>query len=206
VNGAVGSALACPRCGGKLPMEVLEPQGSECSGCETHVEAAVFPALLRADESSRREPVVSDEAACFFHYQSVAMFSCNRCGRFLCALCRVMWAGENVCTACLEATTKDDQARAVASSRFHFDSLALALATLPVLTWIFSLVTAPLALGFALVTWRRECSIVPRSKLRFVAAVLLSVLTIASWIVFWIYVARRGVHPGTRPVGVVTGG
>src|ERR1700761_6528155 len=189
------AALACPRCSGKLPMEVFQAQGGECSGCGARVEGTVFPALFRAEESSVCEPVVADEAACFFHPNSVAAFSCDRCGRFLCALCRISWASENVCTACLEVASKDDRARALASSRFHFDSLALALATLPVLTWIFSLVTAPLALGFALVTWRRQCSIVPRSRFRFVAAMLISLLTIAGWIVFWMYVTRRGMRP-----------
>jgi len=181
----------CPRCGYELPLEAVQPQGGRCGACEAHVEAAVFPALYRAEESSTWEAVVSGEAGCFFHPDRIAVFSCDRCGRFLCPLCRISWAGENVCTACLEAASNGKQARALASGRFHYDSLALAIATLPVLTWIFSMLTAPLALGFALFTWRRECSIVPRSKIRFVAAILFSMLTIAGWIVFWAYLVRH---------------
>ncbi|HEX3682939.1 MAG TPA: hypothetical protein VHU83_10395 [Bryobacteraceae bacterium] len=147
------------------------------------------------------ERVVSGEAACFFHPDRIAAFPCARCGRFLCALCRISWAGENICTACVEALYKTDQGRALASSRFHFDSLALTVATLPILTWIFSLLTAPLALGFALFTWRRECSIVPRSKIRFVAAILFSMLTIAGWVVFWAYVIRRSLHTAQGQIG-----
>lgn len=207
-------ALACPRCGRELPAEALESQGAACSSCQTHVEAAVFPALFRRAAASIYEPVVSGEAACFFHADRIAVSSCARCGRFLCALCRICWAdGEDVCTACLEIASRPQppgsapppsrtgfnaspaaQPAALASSRFHYDSLALALSTLPVLTWVFSLITAPLALGFALFTWRRESSIVPRTKLRFVAAILCSLLTIAGWAVFWIYMARRPVH------------
>lgn len=89
----------------------------------------------------------------------------------------------------------------MASSRFHFDSLALTIALLPVLTWIFSLLTAPIALGFALFTWRRECSIVPRSKIRFLAAILFSMLTIAGWVVFWAYAIRRTLHTVPGQIG-----
>jgi len=191
VNGAQISGLQCPRCGGELPVEALDPQGATCADCEAHLEGLAFPALFRSEESSVWEPVLAGEAACFFHPDRVAAVSCSRCGRFLCPFCRIRWAGEHVCTACLEAANRNGKAAALASSRFHFDSLALAMSTLPILTWIFSMLTAPFALGFALFTWRRECSIVPRSKLRFLAAVLFSLLTIAGWVAFWIYVARR---------------
>ncbi len=203
MTGEAHFALLCPCCGGALGPEALQPHGARCSGCEAHVEAAAFPALFRGGPRAVNEPVVSDEAACFFHPNCVAAFSCGRCGRFLCALCRISWAGENVCTACLEVASKAGKGHALASSRFHFDSLALALATLPVLTWIFSMLTAPLALGFALFTWQRECSIAPRSKIRFIGALLFSVLTIAGWVVFWIYVARR--QPASAGVGASNG-
>jgi hypothetical protein len=201
VNTVPAATLACPRCGHELSAEALQPQGGTCSGCEAYLEATVFPALFRAGESSICERVVSGEAACFFHAERIAAFSCARCGRFLCALCRISWAGENICTACVEALHKTDQGRALASSRFHFDSLALTIAVLPVLTWIFSLLTAPIALGFALFTWRRECSIVPRSKILFLAAILFSVLTIAGWVVFWAYAIRRTFHSAAGQIG-----
>jgi hypothetical protein len=193
VTGAPALTLTCPRCGCDLPDEVFQPQGTPCSRCEAHVEGSAFPARFRVHQVSISEPVVAGEGACFFHSERKAAFVCSRCGRFLCALCRISWAGENVCTACLDRQ-KLDQAHALASSRFHFDSLALALSTLPILTWILSMLTAPLALGFTLFTWRRECSIVPRSKIRFVLAILFSVLIIAGWVVFWIYLARRNAH------------
>lgn len=140
------------------------------------------------------EPVVSDEAGCFFHPARVAVFTCSRCGRFLCPLCRISWPGGDICTACLEAERNADGVR-FASSRFHFDSLALALSTVPVLTWIFSMFSAPIALGLAVFTWRRECSIAPRSKLRFALAILFSTCTIAGWVIFWMYVALRSPRP-----------
>jgi hypothetical protein len=190
------STLACPHCGSDLPLEVLQPEGAACPACESHLEAANFPALFRAEQMATWEPVVSDEAGCFFHPDRVAVFTCSRCGRFLCPLCRIAWPGGDVCAACLEAARKDQHARAFASNRFHFDSMALMLATVPVITWFFSMVTAPVALGFAVFTLRRECSIAPRSRIRFVLAILFSTCTIAGWILFWFYLVFRS---GARP-------
>jgi hypothetical protein len=193
-------ALVCPRCGRELPPESLQPTGARCTGCDAHVEGLAFPALFRSTETSVSEPVVSSEAACFFHPNRVAAFACSRCGRFLCPLCRISWGGADVCTACLEAANRAGESRPLATSRFHFDSLALALSTFPLLIWFFSMFTAPATLGLALFTWRRESSIVPRSKIRFVAAIVLSLLTIAAWIAFWIYIVRYS-YPRPRQIG-----
>lgn len=189
------SALACPHCGQELPPEAFQPAGADCPACACHVEAALFPALFRAPEISLTEPVISDEAGCFFHPDRVAAFACSRCGRFLCPFCRIGWSDGDVCASCLEAARKT-QPDSFASSRFHFDSAALALSTLPILTWIFSLFTAPVALGFAIFTFRRQCSIAPRSKIRFVLAMLFSALTIAGWVLFFVYVSLRPPHRG----------
>lgn len=189
------TTLPCPHCGHELPFEVFQAEGADCPGCERHIEAVTFPALFRTVEIRKSEPVSSDEAACFFHTHRVAVFACSRCGRFLCPLCRISWPSGDVCTACLEAMRKAPGANTLASSRFHFDSAALGLSTLPILTWIFSLFTSPIALGFALYTPRRECSIVPRSKIRFVLAILFSAATIAAWVAFFVYVSIRPPRP-----------
>lgn len=191
---ALASALSCPRCGHELPLAALQPEGAACSGCEVHVEAVALPALFHSDEFAPWEPVVSGEAGCFFHPDRIAVFTCSRCGRFLCPLCRIVWPGEDVCAACLEAAKSTTPDGTFASSRFHFDSLALALSTLPILTWIFSLLSAPVALGLSVFTFRRECSIVPRSKIRFLLAILFSAATIAAWVFFALYLVRRGMR------------
>ena len=111
----------------------------------------------------------------------VAAVSCSNCGRFLCSFCRIEWSGEDLCVTCVEALRQPDKSVALESSRFHFDSLALALAIVPSLLVFPSLFTAPLALGLALVTIRRSCSITPRSKWRFVVAMLVSLAVIGAW-------------------------
>ncbi len=185
--------VACPCCG-------LVLSGDDavtiCGNCKSRIEATVFPALFRASESYAHEVVLTDEAACYFHAERVAAFACSRCGRFLCPLCRIAWSGEDVCASCLEAASKGTQADKLASSRFHFDSLALTLSTAGVLTGFLSMLTAPLALGLAVFTFRKDCSIAPRSKIRFILAMLFSIATIVGWTAFFVYTFR---HRATLP-------
>lgn len=187
--GAEGLALSCPRCGSELPGSAREPVGAECSVCGTRVEAVVFPAIFRGAEPVADQIVLTGEAACYFHADRVAVVVCNRCGRFLCQFCRIPWAGEDLCPACVEPSRRDKETERLTSMRY--DSLALAISTVPIVTVFLTLFTAPLALGIALFTFRKQCSVAPRSKVRFVAAIVISLAQISAWIVFFLYSFRQ---------------
>jgi DNA-directed RNA polymerase subunit RPC12/RpoP len=184
---SISATLFCPRCERELPVESTQTRGARCYHCESRVEAVVFPAALRTASTLADQAVVSGDATCFFHDDRVAAVSCSNCGRFLCNLCRIEWSGGGLCVACVEALRHPGKSTALESNRFHFDSLALALAIIPSLLIFPSLLTAPAALGLALVTIRRSCSITPRSKWRFVVAMLLSLAVICAWAWLLIY-------------------
>ncbi len=186
----------CPSCGFLIENESLNGGGIQCRHCESRIELTIFPAFQRRAMTQSREAAIGEaalgaEATCYFHAGRVAAFTCTRCGRFLCPLCRIDWAGEDVCAACLEAARTREGADTLASTRFHFDSLALTISTAGVLTGFFSVLTAPIALGFTLFTFRKECSIAPRTKIRFVLALMFSLATIVGWAVFFVWAFRR---------------
>ncbi len=183
--------FACPSCNFLISDEPFQPNGIVCPRCNSRIEPSLFPALLLQKQSHQHQMVIADEAACYFHADRVATFACSRCGRFLCPLCRIAWPGEDICAPCLEVATAGKQATQLASNRFHFDSLALTLSTAPILGGFISILTAPIALGFALFTFRKECSVAPRGKIRFLLAILCSAATIAGWALFFVYVFRR---------------
>ncbi|HEX4809950.1 MAG TPA: hypothetical protein VH325_13515 [Bryobacteraceae bacterium] len=195
---AEGLAVICPCCGSELPGEALGESGAACSVCGAQAQAAVFPALLRNSQPAVDEAVMADEAACYFHADRVAAVACSRCGRFLCQFCRVTWDGEDLCPACLEAASTGKVPAEAAfrnfppsSTVYRYDSLALFVSTLPMITVFFTIITAPLALGIALFTFRKKCSVAPRTKARFIAAILISLAQIAGWVIFFIYSFRR---------------
>ena len=63
-----------------------------------------------------------------------------------------------------------------------YDSRALALAWIPMLTVWFTLITAPMALYMAIRYWKAPGSIIPRRKWRFILAILIASMQILGWI------------------------
>jgi hypothetical protein len=174
--------IPCPRCGHDLPSEIVQPGGATCYNCEGRVQATVFPAAYLEHSTPEDTPLESGEAGCFFHSDRVATSPCSHCGRFLCNFCRIDWSGSSLCINCIETFQKTPKGSFLSASRFHYDSLALTLATVPSLLISPSVITAPLALGMVLFTYRRQTSITPRSKWRFIVAGILSSFQIIGWI------------------------
>lgn len=184
-----GAALAisvpCPQCQRVLPFASLTGEGATCPECDARVTVRIFPAASAARATVADSRPLRAESTCYFHEDRVAVYSCNRCGRFLCRLCRISWPGEDVCPACVEVAIEEPQYRDMESERFHWDSLALAVAVIPSLLVSPSVISAPVALGLALFTFRKPCSLVPRSKIRFVLAMAIAFAEIAGWI--WVF-------------------
>jgi hypothetical protein len=177
--------LGCTECHGDLPVEGFNrPEWLSCRICGAKIRSVVFPALFRARNvgQSGERIETEGEASCFFHPAKKAVVACESCGRFLCSLCDLEMRGKHICPQCLEAGRKKGKLKDLEHHRFLYDSLALSLATWPLLIFYFTIFTAPLALYFALRYWNAPTSVLPRQRrLRQVVAVLLSVLQIAGW-------------------------
>lgn len=200
-------APACPSCGTALPVAAGAPGGPfPCPGCGAPTELFVFPALLRPPANST--PAVASlpgDATCYHHPDRVAVVACACCGRFLCGLCDLDLGDRHVCATCLHAEHEDGGPAGRRVSRFvQYDSLALALATIPVLTvafWFMSCLAAPAAVFLAVRFWRRPMSLLPRTRFRFLLAMLIALATIVGWIAI-LYVAVDGMLAGgTEPGG-----
>lgn len=132
------------------------------------------------------EPVVTaEEASCFYHPEQRAAESCGRCGRFLCALCDLEIGSEHLCPTCFEGGRKSGKLSQVQNRRTLYDSLALSLAILPMIVWPLTIITAPLVLFISVYYWKKPLSIIPRTRGRFVWAIIFALLQIAGWIVFF---------------------
>jgi hypothetical protein len=129
------------------------------------------------------ETILTDEqASCFYHSHKKAVVSCASCGRFLCALCDLDFNHQHLFPVCLESANKQKKIRNLENRRVLYDDLALSLAIVPMITIYFTLITAPIALFVAIRYWNAPSSIIPRSKFRFVLAILLSLLQLVGWV------------------------
>lgn len=175
--------LSCPRCQATLPDWFLRAHRSDtaCPNCYAKLNFEIFPAAFERQTLIASSAALADEAAaCYEHQSKPAKAICGQCGRFICALCELEIRGQTWCPACLEAPRSATIQGALETSRTNYDSIALALATWPMVLFLYpSILTAPVAIYVALRYWRKPLSIVGRNRWRFVLAISIAVLQVS---------------------------
>lgn len=176
-----GPALPCPKC--RRSLEPLSWHGTDrgsCWHCKTDFEFVAFPALTATRPKVVPQAVlVAEHATCFYHAENQAEAVCEGCGRFVCVVCAVDFNGQRVCPSCIAASRATDE-RAV-SQRTLFGGIVLVLATLPVLLWPVTCVTAPLALGLAIYGWNKPGSLLGGGRVKLVIGSLFATAQICGW-------------------------
>jgi hypothetical protein len=179
------ASLSCSGCGIPLPGERFN-SGEEfrCGSCDARLGIEVFPALFRTKGTLKSGDSLSaeGEASCFYHPQKMAATLCKACGRFLCTLCETELAGKCLCPSCIEKGRLNEEIEQLVTHRTLHDSIALSMAILPMLFFPFTIATAPIAIYIAIRNWKRPGSILPRSRFRFVLAIIIASAQIAGWV------------------------
>jgi hypothetical protein len=174
----------CPGCRTPLGEGVFNrPELVPCPTCGAPLHVEIFPALFRPAARGRdgEALIIDGESSCFYHPQKKAVVPCQGCGRFLCALCDCELHGQHFCPACLEVGRQKGKIKNLENQRTLYDGIALSLSLLPLLIFYFTIVTAPIALYIAIRYWNAPRSIVHRTKIRFVLAILFASLQILGW-------------------------
>lgn len=187
------NAIACAVCSSPVAAENWNrEEASRCPGCGQEVRALVFPAIRH--ERSGESPAALEgesEASCYYHPQSRAAQVCQDCGRFLCHLCDLDVDGRHTCPRCFNKT------EVLETSRPMYDTMALALATLPALLFWPAFLGAPWALTMVIRRWNAPSSVAPRTKIRFILAALFALAEIGFGI-FVIYMFTQVSLKGPR--------
>ena len=173
------ATLGCAHC--HAPVET---DAGICPGCRSPLEVLVFPALLAPPEICVAAPVMEDEASCFYHVSKRAVVPCDQCGRFLCALCQIDFLGANWCPNCIDTGRRKGRLGGLDAVRRLYGNAALSLATLPLLFWPFTLMTAPMALYVAFRYWKAPSSLIRKNRWQFYVAILFGVAEVGGW--FWL--------------------
>lgn len=191
--------LRCPGCERLLESHAWHDAGSgQCRRCGTAFEFVAFPSLTSKPAAVAAQPsVVAEDSVCFFHAENRAEAVCDECGRLVCAVCAVPFMGRTLCPTCIAVAAKKPEQQIVAvRDRVLWDSIALSIAAVPVLlvfTIMLTLVTAPVALGFAVYAWNKPGSLIyGRRRWRLILAVVLALAEIGWWI--FVFTARLGSH------------
>ncbi len=177
--------VRCPNCGIPLPGKGFNSTvPTLCGTCRAEVQVEVFPALFRAPSPSRSGEALETgtEASCFSHPHKKAAVICAACGRFLCELCEVKLAGRSLCPTCVDSGRQKEEIAELVTERTLHDGIALSVAIVPMLFFFATVATAPIAIYLAIRHWGTPGSILPRTRVRFVAAIIIALLQIAGWV------------------------
>jgi hypothetical protein len=194
-------AISCASCSWPLDSELWNRgTASRCPSCGQQVQATVYPAVELVRTGVKPEALLSEtEASCFFHPQSRALAPCDQCGRFLCGLCDLEIDGRHMCPACLVPAPGQLSPALLEPRRTMFDTVVLLVAILPILLWPFLFISAPTTLFLVVRYWRKQSSLVKRTKIRFVIAAVIAVAEmVLLYFIVRALISGIGLTPPTR--------
>ena len=164
--------IACPNCTGKVEPLETETGWQRCPYCQERLQFRLWPAI-------RHNPIavaaIPDQATCFFHPEKAFQACCQRCGRFVCALCDLQLGAEHVCPTCFERGRSDIGSNGGKAEWRHrdvlYDSIAMVIGWCWIIFWPVIVVALPTAI-FLHVKYRQapRSYLIPRSGWRFWAA------------------------------------
>ena len=165
----------CGKCdGGLRESSFNSDRATSCPQCYTPVRAYVFPAWKKELETVEVGQSVLDvgEASCFNHETRKAASICDDCGKFLCSLCSISYAGKRICTSCVSREKAGSVSLKLKGRRPDLQALWLSLVA--VVMPILGLFISGFALYLVVKHWNSDDSYVKHSKWRFVVAGILS--------------------------------
>ncbi len=187
---AVGTVI-CPNCNGDVAPAETKTGWQTCPYCEKRLQIRVWGAVR---QNTNAAAALSDQATCFFHPEKAFQACCQRCGRFVCALCDLQLGAEHVCPTCFERGRADSIAQAGKAEWRHrdvlYDSIAVTLGWGWILFWPVIVAALPIAI-FLHVKYRKapRSYLIPRHGWRFWAAypglAWLPLLFAASFFIRW---------------------
>jgi hypothetical protein len=150
---------ACPYCGAELRLEGPEGMtgmtgmtaGAQlCFSCAASFEATPFsppspylpPLALAAAGPAGGTP-------CAVHTANAAVGTCERCGLFVCALCRTEIDGQKICPACFDRLAAEGTLPALRTSFVDLPGLALLSGLGGMLFFFLGIVLGPITLFLA---------------------------------------------------------
>ena len=169
---AAMGAASCPNCGGEvLPVET-ETGWQSCPSCAHRLQICLWPVVR---QNTNAATALSDQATCFFHPDKAFQACCQRCGRFVCALCDLQLGKEHVCPTCFERGRAESGTNAGLAEWRHRDVLYDSIASTVGWGWILfwpAIIAALPAVIFLHVKYRKapQSYLIPRSGWRFWSA------------------------------------
>ena len=133
----------CPRCWTPLPRAVLDGGAAYCGSCALSFTAAIFEPPERPQAVVRAVDLSTSDSRCARHARNVAVAACERCGAFMCALCRIDSDGKVLCSGCFERLRGEGELASASTSFRSWRTMGTHLALLGLLLSPLGVVIGP---------------------------------------------------------------
>jgi hypothetical protein len=116
-----------------------------CGECALEFTAVAFdpPAAVRQPVPSSLE---AGSTQCARHARNAAVAACDRCGAFMCRLCRVDVGGKALCAACFDRVRADGSLEDAQTTFRSWRTLGLHSAVFSLFAWPLAIVIGPLSI------------------------------------------------------------
>ena len=132
------AGVVCPQCKKPLDHSGLTSGTHACVYCQSMFEAVVYnPGVQKVRVASLAEAGPHGATACVNHPRNAAVTGCERCGSFICNLCKIGTDGLVLCPGCFERLSVEGALPStVTSFKNHFGAaLTLALFSLAIFNY-----------------------------------------------------------------------
>ena len=147
---AVYAGPGCPHCQAPLDLEGVVSGAQYCGACGREFEAVRFRPSVRRERVAEVGAEGPEEAAsCAAHRRNAAVASCERCGIFMCGLCRTDVDGMSICAPCFERLAAEGVLRSAETRYRNYLGLSWLCGLAGALFWFPGLVTGPAAIYYA---------------------------------------------------------
>lgn len=163
--------VICPSCNGEITQVATENGWQNCPFCQKRLQISNWPVVRK---STNATVALSDQATCFFHPDKAFQACCQRCGRFVCALCDLQLGSEHVCPTCFErGRASSDNTKDLGKAEWRhrdilYDSIALTIGWGWILFWPTIILALPAVIVLH-IKFRKapRASLIPRYGWRF---------------------------------------
>jgi hypothetical protein len=144
--------IRCPRCRQQIDVtSITTSEHALCPSCAGEFRAVRFdPPPRETALPSMVAGALDAGQPCANHPRNAAVTGCQRCGSFICALCRIDVDGRTLCPACFERLSSEGSLESTRTTFRDYPGLAGVTATAGCLIWFLSILFGPLAIYYAL--------------------------------------------------------
>jgi len=144
------AGVTCPHCQRELPPAQRYAGQVNCPYCRKAYEALYFNPPQHKIHVAQVGTGPQASAVCAKHERNVAVANCDRCGNFMCNLCRIDADNMALCPPCYERLSTEGALPSTVKAFKNYAGMASTAAVLGVFFWFLCIIAGPVAIFFGL--------------------------------------------------------